>query len=196
MGAEHNFWFIQFKDVVTILILVATVFAIVWGPIKAVQITRDNDEKREKRRRQFEVFHALMKTRRFVLAPDHVMALNLVQVEFYDHFRIDSAYRTYMAFLSSRFPDANDPQAERFHEQRNDALYDLLHAIADELGYHYDKRDLQRLAYGPLGWENDETQQRAMRNLLIDVLSGNKPMPVADWEKLVATRNKFPPPPN
>ena len=38
MGPEHNFWFIQFKDVVTILILIATAFAIVWEPIKAVQM--------------------------------------------------------------------------------------------------------------------------------------------------------------
>jgi hypothetical protein len=187
----------QFKDWLTIFVLCATIFAIVWGPIKAVQITRDNDEEREKQRRQFEVFHALMKTRRFTLAADHVMALNLVQVEFYQHPRIDTAYRTYIALLHGKFPEPGDPDAQRFFESKDDALYDLLHEIADELGYKYDKRDLRRLAYGPQGWQNDEDQQRAARVLLIELLSGKRAMPVIDFERLMrAAQGKFPPPPD
>jgi len=195
MAPEHAFWFMQFKDVVTILVLVATIAAIAWGPIKAVQITRKNDDAREKRRRQFDVFHTLMKTRRFALSPEHVPALNLVQVDFYHHQRIDTTYRYYMGLLSRNPPPPNDPGANHFYEEQEDALYDLLHEIGIELGYEYDKRDLRKLAYGPRGWENDETQMRISRGLLIELLSGRRPMPVVDWDKLVAAQNKFPPPP-
>lgn len=195
MGPEHAFWFMQFKDVVTVLVLVATIAAIAWGPIKAVQITRKNDDAREKRRRQFDVFHSLMKTRRFALSAEHVMALNLVQVDFYQHAKIDAAYRHYMALLSRVPPAPSDGHASRFYEEQEDALYDLLHEIGNELGYDYDKRDLRKLAYGPQGWENDEQQMRASRALLIELLSGRRPMPVADWEKIVAAANRFPPPP-
>jgi hypothetical protein len=195
MGLEHSFWFIQFKDLLTLLVLAATIFAIVWGPIKAVQITRANDDAREKLRRRFEVFHSLMKTRRFALSPEHVMALNLVQVDFYQHARIDAAYRTYMALLSREPPPTGDPIERHFYGEQEDALYDLLHEIGAELGYQYDKRDLRKLAYGPRGWENDEVQLRIMRGLLVELLAGRRPMPIADWEKLVAAKGRFPPPP-
>jgi hypothetical protein len=184
----------QARDILTLLVLAATIFAIVWGPIKAVEITRANDDRREQKRRQFEVFHSLMKTRAFRLAPEHVMALNLVQVEFYGHLPIDTAYRKYMTLLGRTPPPANDPGAERFYQEQEDALYDLLHEIGRELGYAYDRRDLQRLAYGPRGWENDEMQQRVLRTVLIELLTGRRSLQVVDALK-VATQ-MFPPAPD
>jgi Family of unknown function (DUF6680) len=192
---EPSFWSMQFKDVLTLLILVATVFAIVLGPIKAVQITRANDEAREAKRRKHEVFHALMKTRRITLAPEHVMALNLVQVEFYDHPKIDYAYKAYMALLSRKPPEPSDPNADQFFEEQEDALYDLLFEIGAQLGYNYDKRDLKKLAYGPRGWQTDETQLRALRSLMIDTLVGRRAVPVMDFDKTLRGSGRFPPPP-
>jgi hypothetical protein len=34
-----------------------------------------------------------------------------------------------------------------------------------------------------------------MRGLLVELLAGRRPMPIADWEKLVAAKGRFPPPP-
>lgn len=196
MQPGDGFWDMQFKDVLTLLVLIATIAAIYWGPIRAVQITRDNDEKREALRRKHAIFHSLMKTRRFALDPEHVMALNLIQVEFYNHPKIDAAYRHYISLLYTKAPPPDDANAERFFEVREDALYDLLHEIGAELGYGYDKRDLKKLAYGPQGWQDDEQQLRGMRALLIDLLTGKRALPVIDYQKLVAAIGKFPPPPN
>lgn len=182
----------ELKDALNFAILLATIFAIVWGPIKAVQISRQNDDEKEVRRRKFAVFHDLMKTRRLALASDHVMALNLIQVEFYQHQKINDAYRRYMALLSRPAPAANDAAADQFYEEQEDGLYDLLHEIGDELGYKYDKRDLRKLAYGPKGWQNDEAQLRAVRMLLIEVMSGRRPIPVTEFKAPVSV---FPPPP-
>lgn len=192
---DASFWSLQFRDLLNVLILLATIAAIVWGPIKAVQITRANDDAREKLRRQFDIFHSLMKTRRFVLSPEHVMALNMVQVDFYKKPKIDAAYRIYMALLSREVPQPADPTALRFFEEQEDALYDLLYEIGAELGYHYDKRDLKKLAYGPRGWETEETQQRSLRGMMVELLAGRRAVPVADWEKVYANSSKFPPPP-
>ncbi|MGO9486553.1 MAG: hypothetical protein ACLPX9_18575 [Rhodomicrobium sp.] len=38
MAKEADFWFIQFKDLINIAILLATVAAIMWGPIIAVRM--------------------------------------------------------------------------------------------------------------------------------------------------------------
>jgi hypothetical protein len=119
-----------------------------------------------------------------------------VQVEFYGRTKIDDPYRTYIALLHGKFPEAGkDDEWAVFFQNKEDALYNLLHEIADELGYKYDKRDLQRLAYGPKGWQNDEDQQRALRGLLIDTLSGKRALPIIDFEKVMRAQAKFPPPP-
>lgn len=192
--AEHAFWYIQAKDLITLAVLLVTVFAIVWGPIKAVQVARTNDEEREAQRRKFGIFHDLMKTRRFVLNPMHVMALNLIQVEFYKHERIDASYKHYMGLLSRSQPHPRDPNFEQFYTEQEDALYDLLHEIGAELGYSYDKRDLRKLAYGPRGWEDEELQTKAMRAHIIDLLQGRRPLPVT-WFKGQKSDDKYPPPP-
>ncbi len=195
MGPQHAFWFFQAKDLLNTGILVATIAAIWLGPIRAVQITRQHDEEREGRKRKLDVFTSLMKTRGFTLAPDHVMALNLVQVEFSDNKAVDAAYRKYIELLSRPFPKPGMDGAEHFFEQNEDALYDLLHAIGDDLGFKYDKRDLKKLAYGPVGWQNDESQIRAFRGLAVEVLAGRRALPVVDFGKLNGSAGKFPPPP-
>ena len=197
MIEEHQFWFMQAKDFATMIVAILTILAIYYGPIAAVRITRSNDEDQAKKKRQFDVFHSLMKTRRFTLSADHVMALNLVQIEFYEHTRIDAAYRAYIGLLSVNPPSFNsDVDRDVFYQNREDAMYNLLYEIAEELGYRYDKRDLQRLAYGPKGWHDDETQQRALRSLLIELLSGHRSFPVIAHEQLQQPQSKFPPPPN
>lgn len=196
MANGSEFWALQFKDIINIGILLATVAAIVFGPIKAVQISRENAKEDEKRRRQFDVFHNLMKTRRFSLSPEHVMALNLVQVDFYGLEKIQAAYKRYVGILLGPFPKTVDPEADRFFQTKDDAFYDLVRDIGLELGFELDKHDLNRFAYGPVGWENDEGQLRAVRRLLVEVLSGQRGLPVVDFEKhAVKKSGVFPPVP-
>jgi uncharacterized protein DUF6680 len=61
----------------------AIVIATFAGPIGAVIVTRLIDRKRAQRDRQLDVFRALMRTRKGALQPDHVNALNLVEIEFH-----------------------------------------------------------------------------------------------------------------
>ena len=62
----------QFKDWLNVAILVATIAAIIIGPIAAVRITVRSEMSREKLRRKYETFHALMRTRRVTLSLEHV----------------------------------------------------------------------------------------------------------------------------
>lgn len=196
MPEHSDFWALQFKDVINIAILLATIAAIYFGPIKAVQISRENAREDEKRRRQFDVFHNLMKTRRFSLSPEHVMALNLVQVDFYGLEKIQAAYKRYLGILMGPFPKTAGSEADRFYQAKDDAFYDLVRDIGSELGFELDKHDLNRFAYGPVGWENDEGQLRAVRHLLVEVLSGRRGLPVIDFEKhAVKKLGTFPPVP-
>lgn len=182
------------RDVVTLLILGITVWAIVYGPVRAVVVQRDSDEKREAKRRKFLILHSLMKTRAWVLHQDHVTALNLIQLEFYEEQAVLAAFRNYVDHLSTPFPTATPEVQPRFNEERKERFYSLLKAIADVLGFRFDKADLERLSYVPQGWHDDLTKQNQLRSLLIEAFEGRRPLPVSQFH-LSAVNSKFPSPP-
>ena len=190
-----EFWDMQFKDWLSVAILVATIVAIYYGPIRAVEVSRNNEKEDGKRERKLSVFHNLMKTRKFQLSPDHVSALNLIQLEFYGEDKVQQSYKTYMGILNGAWPKGDDPALARHEEAREAALYDLIHDIGEVLDFKMDKQELKRLGYGPQGWETDETQARAVRHYLVEVLSGKRGLPIIDYAKTVHIGGKFPPPP-
>jgi hypothetical protein len=109
MDCQNGFWCLQLSDLINTLVLVATVAAIYLGHIRAVTITRDNDERREKRRREIEILFNLMRTRRAILDTLRVMALNLIEAEFFGNTKIIEAYRAYIVNLEKYLPD-NQPK--------------------------------------------------------------------------------------
>ena len=190
-----EFFDLQLKDIVNILILLATIIAIYIGPLRAVIISRQNQEVDGKRARQFGVLHSLMKTRKARLSPEHVSAINLVQLEFYGNERIQSRYKNYIGFLNGVWPKFDDDNWPRFNEAVEDSLFDLIHEIGLVLGYTLDRQELMRLGYGPQGWETDEHQVRVLRRLLIETFEGRRGLPVLDFSNTSKLTGKFPPPP-
>jgi hypothetical protein len=196
VSCPDGFWCFQLKDAINTIVLVATIVAIYLGPIRAVKISRDNDKLREAHRRKFSIFSNLMKTRRMILDPLHVSSLNIVEVEFHGHADIIRAYRAYLDYLNKPIQlNPSSPEADNFFRERDDLLFDLIHAIGGQLGYSYDKRDLRKFSYAPQGWQNVETEQQTFRRLIIELLSGRRPLPIKDF---IASdvNDKFPPPPN
>lgn len=192
-----SFWTIQIGEVLSALILVVTILAIYFGPLKAVEAATKKEETRDKDRRKREIFAALMRTRKTYMHPDHVAALNLIQLEFFDFEKVIRAYRDYIHNLGEPVPPAG-PHLQAFLERRQDLFFDLLHEIAQTVGCNIDKRDLERLAYVPIGWANDENEIRVFRRAMIEVLHGVRPLPVAPYQTQVAASppSHYPPPPN
>jgi len=60
----------------------AIVFAALLSPLIAVQVTEWIRRSQEARKRKLHVFRTLMSTRAASLAPTHVEALNLIDIEF------------------------------------------------------------------------------------------------------------------
>jgi hypothetical protein len=98
------FWTLKLSDCINFLILIATIAAIIYGPIRAVEITRKKDLERDAEARKRSILAALMRTRKMVVHPDHVGALNQVQLEFFDHSAVVDAYRAYISNLSDTVP--------------------------------------------------------------------------------------------
>ena len=187
-----DFWQVL-RDWATLAILAATVWATIYGPTRVYKLQQKSEAEREKRRRQFDILHSLMRTRMANLLPEHVMALNLIQLEFYGCNEVQEAYRRYHEHLNSEAPEDRNSR-QHWLDDRYDRFYTLIKAMAAVLEYQFDKTDLRRLSYAPQGWANEEDAQRTLRGLLIDLLSGRRPIPVVPFHQS-DINSKFPKPP-
>lgn len=155
-----------------------TVLAILLAPLVAIQVSMFIERRKERRQRQLALFRTLMTTRASGLAPDHVTALNTIDIEFYakdaKSKAVLSAWKAYLDHLSS----GDDPPDKAWHTRREDLLIDLLHQMAIKLGYDFDKTAIRRTVYFPKGYGDVEGDQFKIRKGLVSVLEGKKPIAV------------------
>jgi hypothetical protein len=184
MNEDGRFW-------IEVCILLATIFAIIWGPIRAVKITRELDERRDKRARMYAVFSDLMKTRRAMLDGTRISALNLIELEFYGNDKVVSSFREYARNLAN-YPD--DPRAIERHAETGDALFaNMLKEMASVLGYEFDKDDLNRLSYFPRGVSEHQDAIGRNAKLMVEVLEGRRSIPITNF---IQNDEIFPPTPS
>jgi hypothetical protein len=181
---------LKLAEWLSIAILLGTVFAIIYGPIKAVKITREMDEERAQKHRRLEVLQTLMRTRSTRLSPDHAGALNLIELEFYGIEPVIRTYRDYIRHLGTVAPQE---EQDRFYADRTDLFVNMLHALGRSLDYTFDRHELSRLAYAPMAWALDEDLQRRNATMLNELLEGKRPLHVAPIPTPPAS--PFPPPP-
>ena len=85
----------------TVLAL-ATIFAIILGPIVALWLQRISERRQDRRYRKLVIFKELMATRATRISPRHVDALNAIEVEFSSKGdkRVLDAWRLYLDHLA------------------------------------------------------------------------------------------------
>jgi hypothetical protein len=182
--SELQFW-------INISVLIVTIVAVIYGPIKAVKIAREIEDRHSDRERKYLILSDLMRTRRARLDGVHIGALNLIELEFYKNEKVVHAYRSYARHLSTPFPQV-EAEADAFVQQRDDLFTDLLFEVANALDYHFDKRDISRLGYFPEGVLRYQDSTNANAHLLREVLEGRRAIPISN---LVSDPTLFPPPP-
>jgi len=172
---------------------IATIVAVLLGPILAVLVTRFVDERRLKHTRRMEVFRTLMRTRRMRLTPEHVGAINLVEIEFDGESPVLDAWKAYWGHLHQTVP-TDQAQQRQFFQDQDGLLTRLLHAIAKSLGFKIEQLDIFQGGYVPQGWLNDEQTARELRALTLDILNGRRGIPVVPLN-LPTGQSPYPPPP-
>jgi hypothetical protein len=156
---------------------IATIVAVLVGPIAAVWVTRHIDESRLKQTRRMDVFRTLMRTRRMRLNPDHVGALNLVEIEFYGENPVIESWKGYWTHFRQSLPvDPN--QQQQFLRDQEGLLTKLLHAIAKTLQFNIEQLEIFEGGYVPQGWIDDDQSVRIMRALILEILNGRRGLPI------------------
>lgn len=148
-----------------------TVFAALLSPLVAIQVTEWIRRGQESRSRKLHVFRTLMSTRAEKLAPNHVEALNLIDIEFDarrpKEKKVVEAWKLYHSHLS----DPNYPQ-ETWAVRQTELLVELLYEMALYLGYEFDKAHIKRSAYFPRGHGEIEEEQHRLRKAILGAFAG------------------------
>lgn len=171
------------------------VVAIVLGPVLAILVSRHLDNRREKHARQMDIFRTLMRTRRTPVYPDHVGALNLIEIEFADNAKVVSEWKDLFKHLGNNHtrseaeavssdmpPDEagrrNEAFDKRLFDERQKLLAKVLHAIAQDLGFKVEQLEIFEGGYTPQGWVDIDLQQRIIRQFIVDLCFGHRVVPV------------------
>ncbi len=162
--------------------------ATILGPVLAVQAQKWLERATEKRRRKLGIFYALMATRAARVAPDHVRALNQIDLEFSGarflsfiqwqtpkEKAVANAWRIYSDHLNERVEEIKEA-VEAWVRRGDDLFVDLLFALSTYFGFAFDKVQLRRGVYSPRAHSEAENQQQAIQAHLLKLLAGNAPL--------------------
>jgi hypothetical protein len=153
----------------------AIILATFLGPILAVVMTRFIDKRRDQHQRRLFVFRTLMATRRSTMSPEHVNALNLIEIEFYRHPKVTEAWKAYLRHLSTPFdPKEND----RVTKERQRLLTTLLSEMTAVMNIRIPQLDILDGGYIPQGVVDLEAEQKAIRVLLTEISRGQRAFPI------------------
>lgn len=155
------------------LIILATLLS----PVIAVQVTRYRDDRNEVRGRKLSIFKTLMATRAYSISWAHVEALNRIDLEFSKNQKkekaVVEAWKEYLDLLNN-----DQMQSDQWLVKRVDLLVELLHKMAIVLDYDFDKTHIKNSSYAPRIHSETEGQQDQIRKGIIEVLSGNRSLPM------------------
>jgi hypothetical protein len=158
------------------------IFAVIAGPILAVQAQKWIERRREERLRKVFLFRELMGTRAARLSARHVEALNLIDLEYSPakskQKPVHEAWRLYLDALGIK----NDPDNQQIiFERRERAFIDLMYEMSKYLGFAFDRVAIERNVYSPIGHGKLEDDQQLIRQGIVELLTGKRAISTISW---------------
>lgn len=161
----------------------AVVLATAAGPITAVVITLTytylNETRGAKYNRRLMVFTTLMATRRNALSPEHVSALNMVEVVFYGKSVVLDKWKGYLGHLTDNLPYPNDQNRVKEWSNRKDRLIAaLLFEISKVLGFKIPEIEIFHGGYAPQGWADRDDMELGALQFLNELRASQRALPL------------------
>lgn len=154
------------------------ILAVLLSPLIALQVSQLLADLKDKKERRFRVYRTLMATRATRLAPAHVEALNLIDVDFHGSDEkskaVLNAWKAYLDHLST----SREPDTAVWDSKRDDLFVDLLYEMSRHVGYDFDKTHIRRTSYFPIGHGDLEMDQLVIRKGVRGVLEGKLSLPI------------------
>lgn len=169
----------------TIVAIAATLIS----PLLAVQSQKLIERYTEVKSLKIEIFRQLMSTRsqNARLSSNHVNALNMIDLAFYGRIKrgkakrskseskVIAAWNLYFSHLNSTYP-SNEALIAIWNQESNTMFLDLLSEIAKDIGYNFERVQLQTAIYSPVAHGEIENDNCKIRKGLASVFSGEHPL--------------------
>lgn len=151
-----------------------TILAILIAPLMAVQVQKVIEVFREERSRKLRIFKTLMATRGATVSPEHVQALNMIDLEFRGrrYKKVTNAWKNYLDHLNS-YPKDDEQLQLLWHDKRSDYLTSLLIEMGNSLGYEFDPVHVKKAIYIPEAHDQIEKENILIRRGLVTLLFGD-----------------------
>jgi hypothetical protein len=155
------------------------------SPVIAVQVQKLIERVSQRSEAQHRIFRALMATRATRVVPEHVQALNMIDLEFSgsrwrgptpQEREVINKWRLYGDQLNIDVRGLNEAALATVVARREELFIDLLEALSGALGYDFDRVRLMRGAYYPQGHADAETRRQEFETALIEVVTGRAPL--------------------
>ncbi len=166
----------------------AIVIATFCGPAVAIQIQKWIERRRVRSDDKEAVFRTLMSTRATRLSEDHVKALNMIDIAYRGGLPkkrtktendVVNRWAEYKGHLFVDQTRMSESQQQNWVTLANTLFASLLEAMAVERGYVFDKHALGTGGYWPMAHGYTQMQQEHARYLLLEVLKGNRSIPMS-----------------
>jgi hypothetical protein len=158
----------------------AIVAATFLGPVCAVEIQKRLEKRREARARREKLFTTLMATRSIRVSPQHVDALNAIDLTFDGKDEKETEVRRAWAAYLDVLNTPAERRSEPAYNLNFDAKFiDLLYAISQAIGHNFDKTYLKNSWYRPQAHGDLEATTQEMQQLFLAVLKGEREFPVS-----------------
>ncbi len=162
--------------------------AVLVAPLLAIQAQKWVEIIREKRTRKNIIFQELMATRATRVAPTHVQALNMIDIEFSkkrflglrgpskSNQVVLDTWKIYLDHLNTPF---GEDELKTWVAKGDELFTDLLYAMGRTLGHNFDKVHIKRGIYAPRAHGEQEFAQIQMRDYLLGLAGGETVVPIS-----------------
>lgn len=170
------------------------ILAILLAPVVAIQVSVWLDKRRQAGKRKLDIFSSLMATRLTPTYPQHVEALNRIDIEFYGKSRklrgVQEAWKVYYDHLGAGQPaerglEEDSTEKEKLDKEwkdwttkKDELLTDLLYEMAKYFGYTFDKVHIKRGHYIPKLYGDIEMELMIIRKGLVRIFENKAAFPI------------------
>jgi hypothetical protein len=168
----------DYIGLITAIVGLITIAAIIFSPIIALKIQKKIEKFNEKNQRGLSIFTTLLATRAEPASLEHVKALNLIDIEFYEEKKIRDSWNIYRDHLNSYPQNSDTSTQDRWEEKRVDYMTDLLYEMSNYFGYNFDKVMLKKGAYYPTAHGILNMEQALVRQGLVKLLLGQSSLKI------------------
>lgn len=158
------------------------ILATVAAPVLAVQAQKFIERITERRRSKLQVFYTLMATRGARVSPEHVQALNMIDIFFNNSKKekqVLEEWHKYHSILNEQIDSKSESALGLWVSRKDEQFIKLLYSLSKALGFNFEETLLKKGGYTPVAHGDAETAQLTIRDNLAKILSGQQAIPMA-----------------